>query len=75
MPRFFFEIVQDGDIQEDKVGVDLSAEADVQSFAVRRAASALLDAAELAPLGWWSMEVRNESRDTVGRISFVASGF
>ena len=75
MPRFFFEVVQDGDIREDRVGVDLPSLKELKPFAVRRAAEVLLAAAELDPIDWWLMEVRDENRAVVGRVSFVASSF
>lgn len=75
MPRYFFEVVQDGDVHEDLVGTDLASAGDLESFAVRRAAETLLAAVELSPLEWWLMEVKDEHQAVVGRVSFVTSGF
>ncbi|MDX7950841.1 hypothetical protein P7D22_06570 [Lichenihabitans sp. Uapishka_5] len=75
MPRYFFEIVQDGTVHEDLAGTDLASASDLEEFTVRRAAETLLAAVELSPPEWWLMEVKDEHRNTVGRVSFVASGF
>lgn len=75
MPRYFFDVVSEGEVREDQTGVDVENEGDLKDLATRRAGEWLHAALQDQPIEWWLLEIKNGSRETVGRVSFVVSGF
>lgn len=75
MTRYFFDVVADGDIHSDDVGVLLSSREDLADAAVKKAGNLIQAITQERKPDWWLMEVRNDHQEIVGRVSLVVSGF
>lgn len=73
--RYFFDVIADGNIHPDDLGELLSDTDDLAHTAKRKAGDLIQAVTQERSTEWWAMEVRNEARQIVGRVSLVVSGF